>query len=120
MPLLVDLKGASLAGGDILRLSDNYDTGPGTGPVDLMVYEPWNIDYDGGMGLVVASGYKGGLIHSIFPKESIHPKTRGLSVDWLIANWDQWFVFTYHKDQRIPVEKARVLRNDARTMPEEI
>ena len=39
-----------------------------------------------------ASGHKGGLIHSIFPNESVHPETRDLSVDWLIANWDQWRV----------------------------
>lgn len=120
MPLLVDLRGGSINGGDILRLSDNYDTGPGTGPVDLLVYEPWDAGYESGMGLVVASGYKGGLIHSIFPKESADPASRGLSVDWLIANWEKWFTFTYHKNERIPVERALVLRKDGRTMPQEL
>lgn len=118
MPLLVDMRGETLAGGDILRLSDNYDTGPGTGPVDLMVYHPRDDDH--GDGLIVASGYKAGLILSIFPLASIHPVKRGISVDWLVANWDDWFQFTYHRNQRIPVEKAVVLRVDARTVPEEL
>jgi hypothetical protein len=117
MPLLVDMRGDTLAGGDILRLSDNYDTGPGSGPVDLIVYHPRD---DGcGEGLIVASGYKAGLIFAIFPKASIHPARFGISVDWLIDNWDDWFQFTYRRDQRIPVEKARVLRVDQRTFPEE-
>jgi len=118
VPLLVDMRGEALAGGDIIRLSDNYDTGPGTGPVDLMVYSPRDDGF--GEGLVVASGYKAGLVFSIFPRASIHPQKRGLSVDWLIDNWSDWFRFTYHGDRRIPVEKARVLRVDARTPPEEI
>jgi hypothetical protein len=117
LPLLVDMRGEALAGGDILRLSDNYDTGPGSGPVDLMVYSPRDDEF--GEGLIVASGHKAGLIFAIFPKTSIHPERRGLSVDWLVDNWDQWFRFTYHPGQRIPVEKARVLRVDARSMPEE-
>lgn len=118
MPLLTELRGEALAGGDILRLSDNYDTGPGTGPVDLLVYSPRDDAF--GEGLIVASGYKAGLIFQIFPKQSIHPTKFGLSVDWLIANWNDWFQYSYHTDQLIPVENARVLRVDARTLPEEI
>lgn len=117
MPLLVDMKGDTLAGGDILRLSDNYDTGPDSGPVDLMVYSPRDDAY--GQGLIVVSGYKAGLIFSVFPRESIHPEKFGLSVDWLVDNWNDWFQYTYHRDRKIPVDKARVLRVDARTMPEE-
>ena len=117
MPLLVDMRGEALAGGDILRLSDNYDTGPGSGPVDLMVYHPRDDGY--GDGLIVASGYKAGLIFAIFPRESIHPDKLGISVDWLVGNWDDWFQFTYRREQRIPLDKARVLRVDQRSMPEE-
>ena len=115
---LKDIPHGALAIGDILRLPENYDLGPGSGPVDLMVYSPR--DDACGEGLVVASGYKAGLIFSIFPRASIHPQKYGLSADWLIDNWGDWFRFTYHGDQRIPVEKARVLRVDARTMPEEL
>ena len=117
MPLLVDLAGETLGPGDIVRLSDNYDTGPGSGPVDLMVYDPRQDDC--GLGMIVASGYKSGLILHDFPLAS-HSPQGGLSVDWLIANWHDWFVFTYHEDHRIPVEQTRVLRWNARTMPEEL
>jgi hypothetical protein len=117
MPLLVDLAGDELGTGDILRLSDDYDTGPGSGPVDLLVYDPRQDDC--GLGMVVASGRKAGLILHNLPIAS-RSKNGGLSVDWLIANWDDWFVFTYHGDARIPVGKARILRWDSRTMPEEI
>ncbi len=116
MPHLTELAGQSLGRGDILRLSENYDLKPGSGPVDLMVFDPQ--DDAVGLGLIVTSGYKAGLILHEFPVASIHAEG-GLSVDWLISNWDNWFRFTYH-DDRIPVEDARVLRWDARTLPEEI
>lgn len=117
MPLLLDLAGSALGPGDILRLSENYDTGPGTGPVDLMVYDPRHDDC--GLGLIAASGYKAGLVLHHFPLTSRHPQG-GLSVDWLIANWDDWFVFTNASDHRIKIEEARVLFSNARTMPEEL
>lgn len=116
MPLLTDLAGQALAPGDILRLSQNYDLGPGSGPVDLLVYDPRSDDC--GLGVVTASGYKAGLILHHFPIAS-RSVDGGLAVDWLIDNWDDWFVFTYAKDARIPLREARVLRLDARTMPEE-
>ena len=40
MSLLTELDKPRLDRGDILRLSDNYDAGPGTGPVDLLVFDP--------------------------------------------------------------------------------
>lgn len=116
MPLLTDLAGQALDRGDILRLSENYDLKPGSGPVDLMVFDPR--DDEAGLGLIVASGYKSGLVLHVFPRASLHPQG-GLSVDWLIANWRDWFVFTYHADARIPFEDARVLHWDARSPPQE-
>lgn len=116
MPLLTDLAGRALGPGDILRLSENYDLRPGSGPVDLLVFDPR--DDDTGLGLIVASGYKAGLILHLFPKASRHADG-GLSVDWLIASWRDWFVFTYHADARIPFEDARVLLRDARSLPQE-
>ena len=117
MPLLVELDDQRLFAGDILRLSDNYDTGPATGPVDLLVYDPRDDGY--GLGLITASGYKAGLVFCIFPKESDHAGGIGLSAKWLIANWDIWITYTYHPDKRIPVEKALVLRKEGRTLPDE-
>lgn len=116
MPLLTTLRDGSLDPGDILRLSDNYDLGPGSGPVDLMVFHPR--DDESGLGLIVASGYKAGLVLHVFPTASNQPDG-GLSVDWLLANWHDWFVYTYHRAQ-IPVESAVVLRKDARTLPQEL
>lgn len=113
----MDLAGDALGPGDILRLSENYDTGPGTGPVDLLVYNPRY--HDCGLGVITASGYKAGLILHHFPLASRHADG-GLSVDWLIANWDDWFVFTYARDHRIKIEETRVLFSNARTMPEEL
>jgi hypothetical protein len=116
MPLLTELAGDALGPGDILRLSENYDLKPAAGPVDLMVFDPR--DDDTGLGLIVTSGYKSGLILHVFPRASRHAEG-GLSVDWLIANWNDWFVFTYYKDHHIPVEDTSVLRRDRRTMPDE-
>ncbi len=116
MPLLLDLADARLYPGDILRLSDNYDTGPGSGPVDLMVFHPR--EDNRGLGLIVVSGYKAGLILHVFPRQSTHPEGFGLSVAWLMQNWDTWIVYTYSKD-RIPIEKAVVLRKEERTLPQE-
>ena len=112
MNRLTDMPDASLWAGDILRLSDNYDLGPGSGPVDLMVYEP----HDGGrgLGLMVVSGYKAGLTLSVFPAESLRPGQRSLETSWLLAHWNEWFCYTYERDNEgkllpVPVEGAIVL-----------
>ena len=117
MPLLTLLAGGALAAGDILRLAENYDAGPNSGPVDLLVYDPR--DDECGLGLVVASGAKAGLILHIFPLAS-RAANGGLSVDWLLANWDKWFVFTHHPQHPIPSADALVLFSHARSLPQEI
>ncbi len=63
-----DMHHGRLDVGDVLRLPENYDLGPGSEPVDLLVYDPRDDEY--GLGLMVVSGYKAGLIFSIFPRES--------------------------------------------------
>lgn len=118
MPLLVELDDRRLYSGDILRLSDDYSTGPGSGPVDLLVYYPR--DEECGLGLITASGYKAGLIFCIFPKESNHEDGSGLSTEWLVANWHRWIAYTYHPQESIPVEKAVVLRKEKRSLPQEL
>ena len=118
LPPLTHLTDRRLFAGDILRLSDNYDAGPGSGPVDLMVFDPR--DVDAGLGVIVTSGYKAGLILHVFPRESVAPDGLGLCADWLVANWDRWIAYTYHPKDRIPVEKARVLRKEERSLPEEV
>ncbi|KQS89643.1 MULTISPECIES: Imm45 family immunity protein [unclassified Rhizobium] len=100
-----DMHHGQLDVGDVLRLPENYDLGPGSEPVDLLVYDPRDDEY--GLGLMVVSGYKAGLIFSVFPRES-RSLDNGLSVEWLLGNWDRWFRFTY-VDQPVPVKGACVL-----------
>ncbi|RJF93198.1 Imm45 family immunity protein [Sphingomonas cavernae] len=54
--------------------------------VDFMVFDP--LECDTGMGLIVSSGYKGGLISVILPKES--EIRRSISAKWLKENWKKW------------------------------
>ncbi|WNJ95686.1 Imm45 family immunity protein [Vibrio ruber] len=80
---LVDSPTEQIYRGSVLRF-------PATHPyekfVDFMVFEQHQ-DNTRGMGLIVTSGYKAGLISIVLPSES--GKT---SVDkaWLIANWNKW------------------------------
>ena len=108
---LTSLLGESLWAGDFLRLSDNYDLGKGSGPVDVMVFDP----HQGvGLGVIVVSGYKAGSTLSFFPSESCGDGKRSLEVDWLLANWNNWFCYTYERDDEgglvpIPVEGTMVI-----------
>lgn len=115
MPLLRDFADDALVVGDIIRICDNYDLGPGSGPVDLLIFDP--ADGDAGVGLMVVSGYKAGLVFAILPKESRSTEGLALSRMWLIENWDKWFVFTYQGDP-IPIGDTRVLRWNERKIME--
>ena len=107
MPRLLDLSDDFLIIGDVIRLSDNYDLGPGSGPVDLLIFDPH--EDDAGLGLMVTSGYKAGLVFAVLPEESRFEKKPGLSKAWLIENWDKWFVFTYQGGP-VPIEGTVILR----------
>ena len=113
MPLLTDMGGDRLWRGDIIRLVHNYDLGPGSEPVDLMVFDPHS---DGsGLGLMVVSGTKSGATLSIFPAESCPTGTRSLETSWLLRNWNHWFCYTYERNadgalKPVPLEGTLVLR----------
>lgn len=119
MPLLIDAT-TDLFAGDILRLSDNYDLGPGSGPVDLMVFDPHHDD--AGMGLLVVSGYKSGKILSVFPDASLPDGARAISRQWLFDNWNDWFCYTYHPNADnpapIPIAGTKLLGWDEREIVE--
>jgi len=102
---LVQLRGHDLGVGDVLRLPENYDLGPGSEPVDLLVYDPR--DTGCGLGLMVISGYKSGLMLCVLPRDSTGAEG-GLSVDWLLAHWAEWFRFTY-VDMPVPSDGALVI-----------
>jgi len=52
--LLTDIPDESLWAGHVIRLVNNYDLGPGSAPVDPMVYD--TRDSDVGLGVIVVSG----------------------------------------------------------------
>lgn len=114
--LLTDMPDGSLWAGDVLRLSHDYDLGPGSEPVDLLVFDP----RDGaGLGVVVASGRKAGLVLSIFPGASCGAGKRSLETAWLLRHWNEWFCYTYPRDGQdrlipVPVEGTLVIRPDER------
>lgn len=114
--LLTEIPDESLWAGDVIRLAHNYDLGPGSGPVDLMVYDPR--DDETGLGVIVVSGYKSGLTLSIFPKASCAAGKRSLETSWLLRHWNDWFCYTHPADERglvpIPVEGTLVIRWDER------
>lgn len=115
--LLTDMPDESLWAGDVIRLVHNYDLGPGSAPVDLMVYD--TRDGDVGLGVVVVSGYKSGLTLSIFPKASCAGGKRSLETSWLLRHWNDWFCYTYVQDAKgglmpLPIEGTLVIRPDER------
>ncbi len=92
--------------GDILRLPENYDLGPESGPVDLLVFHPR--DDEAGLGLMVVSGYKAGLVYAVLPRAS--GPAGAISIAWLKENWDKWFCYPYDDAMRtIPMETAVIL-----------
>lgn len=114
--LLTDMPDESLWAGDIIRLAHDYDLGPGSAPVDLMVYDPR--DDDAGLGVIVVSGLKSGLTLSIFPKASSAAGKRSLETAWLLGHWNDWFCYTYVEDRGrllpLPIAGTLVIGRDER------
>lgn len=81
---LTSLTTQAIPHGALLRFAARH---PYEDVVDLMVFDPQ--DYSSGLGLIVASGYKAGLILVLLPPES-REKTNSLSANWLIKNWRKW------------------------------
>lgn len=107
---LMSMRDDALWCGDVIRLPFNYATGPGSAPVDLMVYDP--IDVGCGLGVMTVTGGKAGRTLSIFPEASCPGGTRSLSLDWLRANWDTWFVYGHNELTPIPISQVVVLKNE--------
>ncbi|MGB6118182.1 MAG: Imm45 family immunity protein [Mesorhizobium sp.] len=117
MRLLTSIPDESLWRGDIIRLARNYDLGPQSAPVDLMVFDP---NEDGrGLGVIVVSGYKSGAVLSVFPEESCGAGKRSLETSWLLRHWNDWFCYTYERDASgnlvpLPIEGTQILAWDER------
>ncbi|CNL09011.1 Uncharacterised protein [Yersinia frederiksenii] len=82
---LTDFEEQALCHGNILRLPAQW---PYEEYVDFMVFDTQ--DDERPNGLIVSSGYKAGLILVLLPLESSLPEVRGLSTQWVIANWKKW------------------------------
>ena len=109
MAALVDMSEDEVVDcGDVIRLAYNYDLGPGSPPVDLLVYDP--LDAAVGPGLIVLSGYKSGLIYALLPLESRGAR-RGIRVGWLRARWDDWFSHLWRGEMLVvPMSPTSILR----------
>lgn len=107
MVLLMESGEDALFTGDVVRLPENYDLGPGSPPVDLMVFEPH--DEECGLGLVVLSGYKAGLIYALLPQESLKGGSRAICFEWLKGHWSRWFCYEHEGATRIiDVQTTRI------------
>lgn len=86
--LLSNIHRQSLTRGTLFRFPAEW---PYERTIDLMVFDPVN-DPDSGMGLIVDSGYKAGLILVFLPQESRGQGEISSSIcsDWLKANWRKW------------------------------
>lgn len=102
----------SLGIGGVLRLPENYDLGPGSAPVDLLVRRL----NEEGPALVVASGQKAGLVFAILPGAA-RGADRGLNAAWLRANWNRWFRFTA-LDAPVPMDEALAIGWHERGLPD--
>lgn len=106
----------SLWRGDVLRLPRNPMLGPGSRPLDLMLYQLWG--YEDVLGLLILRGYKAGLPWVYLPPESQGAGRLSLETAWLIANWKDWFCYAHHQDDTgrpvpLPLEGALVIRQAA-------
>ncbi|MGV3552233.1 Imm45 family immunity protein [Rhizobium sp.] len=115
--LLLESGRAELWRGDILRLPENYDLGPGSGPVDILVYDPH--DDTCGLGLMVSSGYKAGLTWSILPRDSRRPDAICIDMGWLKIHWSTWFAYQWDGAMRvIDIGRTEILEWDRRMIVE--
>ncbi len=79
---LVDFKEDYIVRGALLRMPGGY---PYESVVDFMV-----IELEQRLALLVASGYKAGLIRQVLPKDALVSTVNAISPTWLIENWSKW------------------------------
>lgn len=82
---LINYSKSALVHGTVLRLPGQW---PYEELVDFMVFDM--PDDERPSGLIVSTGHKAGLILVLLPKDSGLKEVRGLSTEWVIANWEKW------------------------------
>ena len=83
MVKLVDYGDEPLAHGTIFQCTKAES--PYEDSVDYLL-----CDLSEGLGFIVCSGYKAGLVYRIFPDEAYAPNTRMLNPKWIRAHWKDW------------------------------
>lgn len=116
---LADLPEQSLWRGDVIRLPHHPGIGPGSPPVDLLIYELWGFEQI--LGLMVLKGYKAGMPLFYAPKESQGEGKLSLETAWLHVHWDKWFVYSHLLDENenpVPMPMAgTMVRRNSRPAP---
>lgn len=80
---LVDQQQDEVWRGALVRMPGEY---PYEKVVDFLV-----IEFEGGLALLVASGYKAGIIRQVFPAAAfVSSNARALSRTWLVENASHW------------------------------
>jgi hypothetical protein len=115
---LVELRDESLWRGDVFRFPFNPCLGPGSRPVEMLLFEVWG--YEQVLGLVPTSGYKAGLPYCYFPPESQGEDRLSLETAWLHENWGKWLGYEEWSNEReetifvpMPIEGTLVIRRSA-------
>ena len=83
----------------MIKLTEHGDEPLGHGTIFRCMKAEWpyenSVDYllcdlPGGLGFVVCSGYKAGLVYCIFPSEAYAPDTLMLNPKWIRDHWKEW------------------------------
>ena len=105
---LIDYKELTIERGTLLRCLASY---PYEAVVDFLVCDPRSKHK--GCRLIVASGYKAGLILCDLPVEShTTEQLYGINTHWLQKNWNKWVYLG------CPVDKVLLVENDEPFYPE--
>lgn len=111
MQLLAEMSGELLERGDIISFPcgwHHYDDK--LKPIDLLVSE--SNEANAGLALIYCSGWDAGVTRTYLPAESRSERfMNSIRVDWLLANWSDWFCFDVGNDMKvIPIEGVLVYR----------
>lgn len=115
---LKDLPDESLWRGDVFRFPFHPSLGPGSKPVEMLLFEAWG--FDDVLGLVPISGYKAGLPHCYFPKDSQGDNRLTLETSRLHKNWGDWLVYQEWCDKAddivllpMPIDETFIIRRSS-------
>lgn len=86
MKKLIDCKAETLFRGTVFRCIGKY---PFENIVDFMLVE-YPDDMSSGYAIYCISGYHAGCVEVVLPLKAVSQYNRGISVKWLMENWNEW------------------------------